>query len=408
MVQMKGDSAVKTVVSFNLGNFGSTGRIMSGINQVAREHGYRTYQAYPQSRQVLPMQEGDMRICSTLWNRINQKMAYYTGLNGCFAPLATRRLLHQMDLIQPDILHFHNLHNSYVNLPMLFDYVRRRRLRVVWTLHDCWSFTGHCPHFVMAQCDRWQTGCGNCPQLAIYPPVLVDRTGYMWKKKREWFSDVENLTLVTPSQWLAKLVRQSFLREYPVAVINNGIDLDLFYPRASDFRARHGIKPEQTVLLGVAFDWGARKGWDVFAYLAEKLDTRYVIVLVGVEQAAQRRLPQNVICIQRTHDRSELAEIYTAADLFVNPTREESFPTVNMEALACGTPVLTFDTGGSPEILNKSCGAVVPCDDLHALEGEIHRIARERPYLKSACIQRAKLYNQREKFQEYIRLYERL
>ena len=239
----KGETGMQTVVSINLGNFGSTGRIMIGIAKAAREQGYTTCNAYPESYQVQPRAENDIVICSTLANRINQKLAYYTGLNGCFAVFSTIRFLHVLDRIKPDILHFHNLHNSYINLPMLFRYVKRRHIRVIWTLHDCWAFTGHCPHFTLAECGKWKTGCGGCPQLSVYPSSQIDTTRWMWKKKKKWFTGVEDLTIVTPSQWLAGLVKQSFLAEYPVRVINNGIDLNVFKPTESDFREEHGINP---------------------------------------------------------------------------------------------------------------------------------------------------------------------
>lgn len=232
---------MKKIVSINLGNYGSTGRIMIGISNLAREHGYETYIAYPESKYVQPAMDNDIIICSPFWNRVNQKMAYITGLNGCFAPIATKRFLKKLDKIKPDIFHFHNLHNSYLNLPMLFDYVRRNHIKVIWTLHDCWSFTGHCPFFTLAGCDKWKTGCGECPQLSVYPSARIDQTKRMWKMKKKWFSGVEDLTIVTPSEWLAGLVKQSFLSEYPVKVINNGIDLTVFKPTMSDFRKRHGI-----------------------------------------------------------------------------------------------------------------------------------------------------------------------
>lgn len=232
---------MKTVVSINLGNYGSTGRIMMGISDLARKNGYKTYQAYPESWNVQPKKPNDIIICSTFWNRVNQKLAYFTGLNGCFAPITTIRFLKTLDKIKPDILHFHNLHNSYLNLPMLFDYVRKHHIKVIWTLHDCWSFTGHCPYFTLVGCNKWKTGCGNCPQLSVYPKARIDKTHEMWLKKKKWFSGVEDLTLVTPSEWLAGLVKQSFLSEYPVKVINNGIDLNVFKPTKSNFREEHMI-----------------------------------------------------------------------------------------------------------------------------------------------------------------------
>ena len=398
---------MKTVVSINLGNFGSTGRIMKGIAKAAREHGYVTYNAYPESYNAQSKEENDIIICSTLANRINQKLAYITGMNGCFAVFSTLRFLNKLDKIKPDILHFHNLHNSYINLQMLFNYVKKHHVRVVWTLHDCWAFTGHCPYFTLAGCDKWKTGCGSCPQLSVYPPTRIDNTKYMWRKKKEWFTGVEDLTIITPSQWLAGLVKQSFLADYPVKVINNGIDLDIFKPTKSDFREKHGISRGGVMILGIAFDWSIYKGLDVFIELANRLPKEFRIVLVGTNEKIEQQLPDNIIGIRKTNSVEELIEIYSAADFLVNPTREDNFPTVNIESLACGTPVITFETNGSPEILDTTCGVVVPYGDTDSLERVILRLANERQFRVESCIARSKRYQRDELFKEYVKIYER-
>lgn len=214
------------------------------------------------------------------------------------------------------------------------------------------------------------------------------------------------MTLVTPSEWLAELTRQSFLKDYPVKVINNGIDLSIFKPTESDFRRRYNCE-DKFILLGVAFGWGKRKGLDVFVELSKRLDSnRFQIVLVGTSEAIDTQLPSNIISIHKTDNQSQLAEIYTAADLFVNPTREENFPTVNIESIACGTPVITFNTGGSPEIIDDTCGCVVDCDDIDGMERAILRIESERPYSETSCMIRAQKYDMNEKFKEYVKLYE--
>ena len=217
------------------------------------------------------------------------------------------------------------------------------------------------------------------------------------------------MTIVTPSKWLADLVGQSFLKDYPVTVINNGIDLSVFTPTESGFREKYGIPEEKHILLGVAFGWGKRKGLDVFIELSRRLDPdRYRIVLVGTDDAVDQKLPKEIISIHRTQNQTELAEIYSAADLFLNPTREDNYPTVNMESLACGTPVLTFKTGGSPEMLDETCGAVIPCDDVEAFQNEILRICEQYPFPAESCLKKAQEFYQNQKFKEYIKLYERI
>ena len=214
------------------------------------------------------------------------------------------------------------------------------------------------------------------------------------------------MTIATPSQWLADLVKKSFLKDYPVKVINNGIDLSVFKPTESDFRQKNGIG-DKYMLLGVADGWGARKGLDVFVELSKRLNpAKYQILLVGTNDSVDKQLPDNIISVHRTQNQKELVEIYTAADLFVNPTREENYPTVNMESIACGTPVLTFRTGGSPEILDETCGSAVVCDDIDALELEITRIAEEKPFTMENCLIRAKQFDKNERFKEYIGLYQ--
>ena len=213
------------------------------------------------------------------------------------------------------------------------------------------------------------------------------------------------MTLVTPSEWLAGLVKQSFLKDYSVQVINNGIDLSVFKPTESNFREKYNCEGKK-VLLGVAFDWGERKGLDVFIHLAKWLDDSYQIVLVGTDDNTDEMLPDNMISIHKTQNQRELAEIYTAADLFVNPTREDNFPTVNIEALACGTPVLTFRTGGSPEMLDETCGAVVECDDVAAMEREIIRLTNEQSLCEKNCLTRAKSFDGSKCFEKYIELYD--
>jgi glycosyltransferase involved in cell wall biosynthesis len=259
----------------------------------------------------------------------------------------------------------------------------------------------------MINCDKWKTGCHHCPQYREYPGSYVDRTETMYNLKKRWFNGIHNLTIVTPSQWLASHVKESYLKDYPVKVIHNGIDLSIFKPTKSEFRKNYNIE-NKFIVLGVAFDWGKRKGRDVFIDLAKKLDDRYKIVLVGTDDKVDRQLPGNIISIHRTNNQHELVKIYSAADVFVNPTLEDNFPTTNIESIACGTPVITFNTGGSPEILDDTCGSVVQCNVNEALIKEIIRTCTNKPYSQEACLTRARQYDVYENFLEYIELYKTL
>lgn len=399
------------IAQINMIPYGSTGKIMLQVAETVRESGHsaRSYTTVPYDRKDKNKTVSEPELY--YWGSFKENKYHYylgslLGRNGCFSHVGTRQLIKQLKKFQPDIIHLHNLHKFCINLSMLFKYIKKNNIRVVWTLHDCWSFTGQCPHFEMVGCDKWKTGCHNCPQINIYPRSRVDNSKRMWGFKKKWFTGISDLTIVTPSQWLANLVKESFLKEYPVKVINNGIDLSVFKPTKSDFKAKYKCD-DKVVLLGVAFGWGKRKGLDVFLELAKRLDReKYQIVLVGTDENTDRQLPDNVISIHRTQNQVELAEIYSAADLLVNPTREDNYPTVNMEAIACGTPVITFKTGGSSEILDETCGVVVERDDVDSLEKEIIRICDEKPYLQEACLKRAQEFDMNRKFKEYVDLYE--
>lgn len=380
---------------------------MLQIAAEARKQGHEVYTCCPKSRSNLKKKVDHQILIGNIFSRnLHIKLAKLTGYNGCFSILSTWNYLRKIKKISPDLIHLHNLHNCYINLPMLFRFIKKYNIRIIWTLHDCWSFTGQCPYFTLAKCEKWKIGCYECQSYREYPSSRVDKTQKMWKLKKKWFTGINNMTIVTPSQWLADLVKQSFLKDYPVQVINNGIDLEIFKPISSDFRQRYNISESQYVLLGVAFDWGKRKGLDIFVELSKRLDDKqYKIVLVGTDDSVDKILPKNIISIHRTQNQNELAEIYSAADLFVNPTREENYPTVNMESIACGTPVLTFRTGGSSEILDDKTGYVVDADDIDDLEKQIVCICTKQAFSEDDCLERAMKFANNIKFQEYINLY---
>ena len=383
---------------------GSTGKICKSIDARLTELGHESYVFHTQ-----PPAPPDNHVsyATPSYIRLQAIRSRLLGNYGFNGRAATKRLIAHLEKIKPDVVHLHNLHSHNAHLGLLFRYLKEKKIKVVWTFHDCWAFTGYCPHFVMAGCDKWRTECRHCPQRREFS-LLLDRSRELYRKKQDLFTGLD-MTVVTPSQWLADLVRESFLKDYPVTVIQNGIDLSVFHPAESDFRKEQGIPEEKFILLGIAFDWGVRKGLDVFLKLAEELDPdKYQIVLVGTNDAVDKQLPPHVVSIHRTQNQQELAKIYSAADLFLNPTREDNFPTVNMESVACGTPVLTFRTGGSPEMLDETCGAVVPCDDTEAFIREIQRIREERPFTAAQCVRKAASYDQNRKYKEYTDLYERI
>lgn len=392
------------IVQINGGAKGSTGKIMMGIADVARAQGHEVLCASPITTTNRDAGEdcGYYRIGTFNSRRVNVALARITGLNGCFAWFETYKLLKKIDEFKPDIIHLHNLHDSYINLPMLFSYIKKHDIPVVWTLHDCWAFTGHCPHFTIAKCDKWKTGCHGCKQYKDYPASIFDNSELMWKLKKKWFTGVKNMTIVTPSEWLAGLAKESYLKEYPIRVINNGIDLNVFKPTKSDFREKYGISPSECIILGVSFGWNYKKGLDCFVKLRNELNEQYRIVLVGTDSSIDKKLPSGIVSIHRTQNQKELAEVYSAADVFFNPTREEVLGLVNLESLACGTPVVTFNTGGSPECIDEYSGIIVEEGD------DIKTIFEKKTYaniMEENCIKRAQQFKENEVYLKYLNIY---
>ena len=394
------------IASINTSNYGSTGNIMLDVLKLAEERGHNVYSFCANARENkhknvphqffigFPKERGMNYICET-----------YSGLSGCFGIIGTYKLLKKLNEINPDVLHLHNIHGWYINHPMLFRWIKKRKIKVIWTLHDCWAFTGHCPHFELIGCDKWKTGCHKCPQYNRYPKTKFDNSRIMYKLKKKWFTGVDDMTVVTPSKWLEKLVKESFLNVYNVKVINNGIDLSKFKPTESNLRQELGLE-NKYVLLGVASPWSDRKGLDVFVELSSRLSDEYKIVLVGLTKQQISELPDNIMGIERTSNQTELAQYYSMADLFVNPTKEEVLGLVNIEALSCGTPVVTFNSGGSPECIDKTTGVVVDKNDVSSMEKAIYDVVEDKLFNIDACVKRAVRFDKNNNYKEYINLYE--
>lgn len=353
----------------------STGRICTDLAQQYEKEGHTVKIAYGRDRFVpKKFQKYGVRIGGDLDVKLHGILTRLTDRHGFASRKATKAFLRWAESYDPDLLWLHNIHGYYINIEMLFQWIKSRpNMQVKWTLHDCWAFTGHCAYFDFAGCDKWKTGCCHCPQKKAYPATaLLDGSRVNYEKKQALFTGVPNMTLITPSKWLADLVKESFLREYPVEVVYNTIDTGIFQPTPSDFRAKHGLENKK-LALGVASAWDKRKGLEDFVALAGMLDDSWRIVLVGLTEDQAKQMPGNVITIPKTNSPQELAQIYTAVDILVNPTYEDNYPTVNLEAQACGTKVITYATGGSPETLNES-GIVVPKGDLKALEVRLQEI----------------------------------
>ena len=380
---------------------GSTGKICQAVSELLNDKGVENYILYSIGESAYPQ---GIKYSSSIVRNVQALFEKISGSYGFKCSISTKRLIDHLKKIKPDIVHIHNIHSHDVTLPTLFQFLKNNRIKVFWTFHDCWAFTGGCAHFDGAGCTHWLSGCGKCPIFKKHS-FIFDRTDENYKDKKKAYGEGLDLTIITPSRWLGDLVRKSFLNKYPVKVINNGIDLNIFKTVSSDFRLKYKCE-DRFILLGVAFGWGPMKGLDVFIRLAKELDSKYQVVLVGTNESVGQKLPQNIISIHRTSSQQELAEIYSAADLFVQLTREENFPTVNIEALACGTPVLTFNTGGSPEIIDDTCGMVVEKDDFSGLKESIKYIYDKKPFSRISCIKKASFYNKDHRFADYVTLYD--
>ncbi len=378
--------------------FGSTGKIVMNIAREYEQKGYEVKVAFGRiMKQAATSSDGKRAaLYGNMGVRIGNDMDVYchgilsriTDKHGLYSRTATRKFLKWASGYDPDVLWMHNIHGYYINYEMLFDWIKSRpHMKVKWTLHDCWSFTGHCAHFAYVKCDKWKEGCHDCPQRATYPAAIRDNSAGNYRRKKAAFTGVSDMTLITPSEWLRDMVKQSYMSEYPVEVKYNTINTEVFRPVDNSFKKDHGIENKK-MILGVASFWNERKGLDDFIELDKKLrnidesrytslasgqssaygaekgnESEYKIVLVGLSEAQMedlRKKGSDILGIPRTNSVSEIVEIYSAADVFVNPTYEDTFPTVNMEAEACGTPVITYDTGGCRETLRSDKSVVIP------------------------------------------------
>ncbi len=376
----------------------STGRICTDLAQELERQGHVVKIAYGREKVPKRFAKYAVRIGTERDVCLHGIKARLFDATGFGSTSATRKFLTWVKEYDPDVIHLHNIHGYYLDVEILFDYLRTCGKRIIWTLHDCWAFTGHCAYFDYYNCEKWKTGCGGCVQKNEYPArVGRDHSKRNFLRKRQAFCGIDDMTIVTPSKWLADLVKESYLSEYSVEVIHNGVDVDVFKPTESDVKARYGCENKR-IVLGVAAVWDRRKGLDAFIKIAEKLEDNYRIILVGLEKSQTLVLPENIIPIERTNNTKELAELYSAADVFVNPTLEDNYPTTNIEAIACGTPVITYDTGGSGESA-RYFGMVVEKDNVEVLLEAIKKgefsLDQRFDVNKKTCIK------------EYISLYER-
>ena len=382
-------------------NSGSTGRIAEDIGKLMLAHNHHSAIAYGRGNR--PSESKKIPIGGK-WNVYNHVIQTRLLDNHGFASQsATKKLISDIRSFKPDVIGLHNLHGYYLHIGVLFDFLKQENMPVIWTFHDCWPFTGHCTYFDRVDCIKWKTHCQNCPMTSYYPKSLFrDRSYQNFEDKQDAFKGLANLSIVTPSKWLKELVNQSFLKNYPVEVIHNGVNLDIFSLKENN--------TNEKIVLGVASIWSERKGLADFKLLKKGLSENVQIVLIGLTPSQIKELPQGIKGIEKTDNVEELARWYSKATVFVNPTYIDNFPTTNIEALACGTPVITYDTGGSPESVDENTGIVVEKGNIDELSKAVKSILKaDKNKYGQACRKRAeKYFNKEDRYLDYLRLYEKI
>lgn len=382
---------------------GGPPRIIKGLYDALTEQGHECLLAAAREKPIDGMNVYVIGNHSRIYmNAIESRLF---DNDGFVSSSETRKLIDIIKNFEPDIVHIHNLHGYYINSEILFNYLKSVAIPVIWTFHDCWPFTGHCAYFDGIGCEKWLNGCGGCKQKQAYPKSIVDWSKRNWARKRTVFCGLQNATIVTPSRWLADVVKKSFLQDYRIEVVNNGVDLEQFHPVDSDFRVVYGLC-DSFLIVSVAAVWDERKGFSDYIKLARLLDDSMALVMVGVTKKQKESLPAKIIGIEKTESVQELAEIYSAADVFLNLTYEDNFPTVNIEALACGTPIITYDTGGSPEIADSENEIVCKRGDIDRIYDAIRETKNSGGLKKTAALRKnAMKYTKEEMTEKYMEIY---
>lgn len=389
-----------TLLQINVtANWGSTGKIAEQIGLCAMKHGWESYIAY--GRWCNPSNSHLIKVGNKLDMYMHYAEQRIRDNEGLCSRGATKRLIKIISEIRPDVVHLHNIHDHYLNYPLLFRYLAMIDTPIVWTQHDCWAFTGGCMYFDMSGCEQWKSGCLNCKEKRA---LFGNKAAYQFETKKELLRNIKDLTFVPVSDWLHGLLKQSVQESRPIVTIHNGVDLTSFRPMDRTKKS----KSSKFKILGVAAVWDARKGLADFVELRSKFSEDYEITLVGLTPKQISSLPKGIRGIQRTQNVEELVQLYSDANVFLNPTYSDNFPTTNIEALACGTPVIMYRTGGSPEAIDEKTGVVVEQGDVDGL-AEAIRMMKEKPLSSTDCRKRAeKCFDKDKCFEKYLELYEKL
>ena len=392
--------------------YGSTGKIASQIGELAKANGWECFLAY-RKKDSQPSPLINIPLGGKLDFYFHAFASTFFDSHGLASITNTFKLIKQIRDINPSIIHLHNIHGYFLNYRILFTYLQKIKVPIIWTLHDCWIFTGHCAYFDSIDCDKWKDKCTSCLLKKDYPKSLfIDQSKRNFLLKKKMFTGLDNVTLVPVSHWLESLTKQSFLKMHSIQTIHNGIDLNTFKPTESSLKELYKLS-DASIVLGVSSKgFGGRKGLSDFIYLANNLPANYKLIMIGVHPNEIKVIPSNVITIERTNSQRELACFYSIADVFINPTYSDNFPTTNIEALACGTPVITYNTGGSPESLTEEVGIVVERGNRAELLSAIMKLCdkdlEQKGITREKCRTRAvSLFDKNDRFNDYLQLYQK-
>lgn len=388
-------------------NSGSTGRIAEEIGNVLLDNGHESFIAYGRGNATSTSKLIKLGIDLDVY--LHGAYTLVTDKHGFASTRSTKILVKRIEEIQPDIIALHNLHGYYINIKILFEYLKNSNIPVVWTLFDCWAFTGHCSYFDDINCSKWKSHCEKCPKYKNYPSSWIDNSFHNFEEKRKLFTSLRNMQIITHSKWLGGLVKESFLKNYPVITTPSAINLELFRPMKSNLREKHFLG-DKKVILGCASTWSNRKGFDDFIAMSKIISNEYQIVMIGLNDKELKLLPSNIIGLKRTESINELAKWYSLAFTFVNPTSQDNFPTTNLESLACGTPVITYDTGGSPEAIDKKTGFVVDKGNVAGIVEKIEALkALNYGEISEACRERAEnKFDKSIVYREYLNIFKEM
>ena len=384
---------------------GSTGKIVTDLAHMIKEYGGESRIAY--GRGSSPEGIDAIKVSSKLDLYIHAVLTRITDKHGLYSKEATKRLVKDIKTYKPDIIHLHNIHGYYLNYEMLFRFLQEYNRPIVWTLHDCWTFTGHCAHFDYVKCDKWKSGCYACAQKKRYPKSnLFDNSKSNFLKKKELFNLPNSITIVTVSEWLKGVAEKGILKKYPILKISNGIDLKIFKPTENDIKKKYHLENKK-IVLGVASTWEEYKGIQTFFELAEQLPDNYQVVMIGLTDKQMKEKPEKILGIPRTANQKELVEWYSSAEVYVNTSVEETMGLTTVEAMACGTPVIVMNTTASPELVDDNCGIIVEPNDLEGLKQAVIAL-NKTTVISDYCINHVKEYEKDKQYTKYIDLYKKI